>query len=81
MPKPDWEAIATIQRQTDWVTRQAAIKIAELGGADAVSGFLSNSVCNLIAIASVEQGKERAIELMVHGFQTAEAFVEDQLTG
>jgi hypothetical protein len=76
VPEASQSKIAHIQRWTDHVVRRAAIEIGRLGGEDAVSGYLTNTVCNVLGVAIVEQGPERACELMAAGLITAENFEE-----
>jgi hypothetical protein len=69
--------IADIQRTTDEAVRQGAIAIHEMGGADALDGYLNRSLCNLLGVAINEQGTESACELMLVGLAVAEKFQGD----
>lgn len=77
MPEPDWEAIETIQRTADEVVRVAAVEIEKLGGPNAVSGYLNDTLHNLLGVAISEQGTDGACELMQAGLKTAKKFQHD----
>lgn len=77
MAEPDWSLrIHHLQRAADLVVREAAIEIEKLGGANAVDGYLNNSLCNLLGVAINEIGTQGAQHLMAGGLQTIKEFAD-----
>lgn len=82
MPEPDWTLrIASIQRKADKAVRGAAIEIEKLDGQRAVEGYLNKSLCNLLAVAIIEMGPQRARQLIVGGLQTVDEYTRQEAHG
>lgn len=68
--------IGYLQRQADQSLYRAALGINLIGGDVAVEESLHHTLAHLAGVAIGMLGQQRAIELMVHGFQVAEGYTE-----
>jgi hypothetical protein len=78
MPKRGSQKIARIQRTIDKTITIAGLEIRYTGGPPALDEYLHHTLAHLIGISIAEQGQDKAVELMVHGWQIAEAYTPEQ---
>jgi hypothetical protein len=70
--------VTRVQKSVNDAVIYGALVIRQNAGKKAFNEYAHNTLSTLIGAVIAEQGQHKAVELMVHGFEIAEAYTPEQ---